>query len=162
MDAIVFVKKTLSIACFVILFLTSCYPMPRFPTCPMGSAHEYLSCALEVENDPASEEEFEHISKSVSAYCEEDTSEWLPILDTNAKKSALELQLYIRDKIESGELGDDDIELDNESIFHGVVTLYILRPALAGVWGNTGSCITAFEELEGGALMGWIEEQEKN
>lgn len=105
----------------------------------MGNAHEYLSCALPEETEGnAQETDYDMFAKLLSAYCEEDASEWLPVLDRNAKKSASELRRFGRKKVSQGKIGLEEFEeVDDTDLFHASVALYVTGPALSGdVWGD--------------------------
>ena len=59
--------------------------------CPLDDVPEYLTCAL------GSAGGTEEKSESLSAYCEEDESEWLSVLDKNVRSSLPEVQIYFQD-----------------------------------------------------------------
>lgn len=122
------------------------------PVCPTDDVSEFLNCAL------GSVGGIEEKSESLLAYCEEDESEWLPVLDKNVRSSLPEVQIYFRDLLTLGKAHPED--LDHRTLYQNVVAIYILEPSQKGVAGKTGSCIDEFSDMRTSGLMEWLRENE--
>lgn len=133
--------------------LTSCGAgTSSLPICPLDDVPEFLTCAL------GSAGGIEEKSNSLSAYCEEDQSEWLTALDKNVRASLTEVQIYFQDLLKLGKARPEDLE--HRVLYQNVVSIYILEPSQKGTEGSTGSCISDFEDMRSGGLMAWLRRNE--
>lgn len=62
------------------------------PSCPIGNAYDYLSCAKPTfyghREEPG---DFRNMVKVVGAYCEDDAAEWVPVLGKSVRASLPEV-----------------------------------------------------------------------
>ena len=145
--------KSFILMLLVSFLLTSCGAgSSSLPICPLDDVPEYLTCAL------GSAGGTEEKSESLSAYCEEDESEWLSVLDKNVRLSLPEVQIYFQDLLKLGKARPED--LDHRILYRNVVAIYIREPSQKGVAGMTGSCNRDFEDVRTGGLMEWLRENE--
>lgn len=122
------------------------------PICPLDDVPKYLACALGSAGGIVEK------SESLSAYCEEDRSEWLSVLDKSVRSSLSEVQVYYRDLLTLGKARPED--LDPRTLYRNVVAIYILEPTQKGVTGMTGSCVKDFGDVRTGGLMQWLRANE--
>lgn len=161
-----FSKATAMFVCLASLFLTSCSPTRMYPHCPMGNAQDYIKCATQSDE---SDEGVELVAAIVTHFCEEEPSEWLPVLDRNAKRSVADLRQFGYDKLRNLDKEEREFSLlkeevestSNEDMFAGSVALYLMGPTIAGFGGETGSCIEVFERIVIGELIERLREQEE-
>ena len=156
-----------------IVFTSSCYIIPSvpvLPSCPTETGHffDYLECAWPEERSYQQDKGQGNldIATIITAYCEEEIAEWLPILDRGVKKSTLELREYGMAKLEgersvSGTTAEEWDSLDMQDDFAAVLAIYIRGPVMAGFWGQTGGCIPLFQSLEEGAFIEMIKKELK-
>ena len=129
--------------------LTSCGAgSSSLPICPPNDVTEYLKCAL------GSTGGVEEKSESLLAYCEEDESEWLSVLDKNVRSSLPEVQIYFQDLLKLGKARPED--LNHGVLYRKVMAIYIQEPSQKGDEGSTGSCIDDFDDMRSGGLMIWL------
>lgn len=134
--------------------LTSCgAATSSLPICPSYDVTEYLKCALGSSGDKIEEK-----SESLSAYCEEEAGEWLPVLDKNVRSSLPSVRIYLQDLIALGKARPED--LNNLTLYQNVVSIYILDPTKKGVAGSTGSCIDDFEAMRASGLIRFLRAEE--
>ena len=161
-----FGPKTSTIVLATILVMTACYlppSLPDIPECPMGSPYEYLSCVFDDGEGEWDTEEIWMLSQAASRYCEENASEWMPVLDKNARKSAREIRRYALGRVREGEFDFSEYrDLNDKEIFQGTITLYLVKPLMVGTFSTQSeSCLTLFEEYTSGGLIEWIKEVEE-
>ena len=133
--------------------LTSCGAgSSSLPKCQTDDVSKFLNCAL------GSTGGIEEKSESLSAYCQEDETEWLSALDKSARSSLPEVQIYFQDLLKLGKARPED--LDHGVLYRNVVAIYILEPSQKGADGSTGSCIDDFDDMRSGGLMTWLRENE--
>lgn len=147
---------------------------PPIPDCPMGDVSEYLLCAephfrwFHVEGE-TNAEQLRNVSDSIIAYCSDDPTEWLPVLDRVARKSVRKSRNIIKDKLEAAD-GEQRNEMglrllqkdhkilvqqykslkDRKLFSYGLGSLIISPAYSGGISGNANreSCATLFESPE--------------
>jgi len=133
--------------------LTSCGAgSSSLPICQTDDVSEFLNCAL------GSTGGIEKKSESLSAYCQEDETEWLSALNKSARSSLPEVQIYFQDLLTLGKARPED--LDHGVLYRNVIAIFILEPSQKGAEGSTGSCIDHFVDMRSGGLMTWLRENE--
>lgn len=150
------VMSTMKLFAIILLssiFLTSCGAgSSSLPSCSSNDVLEYLKCAL------GSARVTEETAESLSAYCEEDPSEWLPELDKYVKSSVPGVRIYFQDLIALGKARPE--ELDNLTLYRTVMSIYILEPSQKGNTGTVGSCIDHFDTMRASGLIKYLSAQE--
>lgn len=123
------------------------------PICPSDDVTEYLECALGSAGGG-----IEETAKLLSAYCEEDVNEWLPVLDKNVRSSLPAVRIYFQDLVALGKARPED--LNNLALYQNVVSIYILNSTQKGVGGSVGSCIDDFEAMRTSGLLKFLRAEE--
>ncbi len=164
-----FGPKSFAVVLSTLLLISACIlpsSIPNLPQCPMGSPYEYLSCVFEDSEAEYDQEDIWMFSQATTRYCEENASDWISVLDSSAKKTALELKQYSLSKVREGELEFSEYkDLSDKEAFQATMVLYLAKPLLLGSMSNQPeSCLSHFEKFESGGLIEWmrkIEEENK-
>ena len=139
----------------------------------MDDVFEYLSCTDPYlywrEDDPETKRrDFQIFSEWAEAYCSDEPSEWLPVLDRNAKKSIPRTLKDIRERLKAADgekLGETNLRLrqedhdkleqqyrdfEDDRIPGHVIGVYLTIPALFGrneSNANREECAELFEQV---------------
>lgn len=150
-----FTVKLFALVLLSSFLLASCAAgSSSLPICSSDDVFDYLKCALGSARGGIEEK-----SESLSAYCEEDPSEWLPVLDKNVRSSLPGVRIYYQDLVALGKARPE--ELDNLTLYRNVLSIYILEPSQIGNTDSVGSCIDYFDTMRASGLIKYLKAQEE-
>ncbi len=94
------------------VLLSSCTSPPPVSSCPMDDVYEYLSCTdphfywADKEDDlEKKKDQIQMFSGWAEAYCSDEPSEWLPVMDRYARESIPKTKKIIKEKLEAADGG---------------------------------------------------------
>ena len=138
--------KALILICLSAL-VAGCSFVPQTSSCSTDNAYDYLACAKpSFPRHGVEEDEFvESLVKTVDSYCEDDASEWIPVLEKGVRdtlpevKEFLETGPKLRDWLPyQFTLEEQPIEsLDDHGLYHALLAM-LLFPA---VWMGSQNSI---------------------
>lgn len=180
--------KALILVCLSAL-VAGCSLIPPTYSCPIDNAYDYLACAkpsFPRQHGEAEDEFVEGLVKLIDSYCEDDASEWIPVLEKGVRatlpdvKEFLETGPTLRDWLPyQFTLEEQALEtLDNDELYRSVLAMVLFAPVNAGMMNyiylgrrpgsclnpsdckplRTGNCVRVFEFITSKRLIEFMKE----
>lgn len=138
-------RVLIPIACLVLV--TGCAVFTSLPSCPTDDFYAYLSCAKPTYNTEGfatpeeTDETYRNIVETVTFYCAEPVTEWLPVLDRTVKKAFPQVQEFLEREEGYGRFDPtyynaEGLELEameEEQLYSAVVSIFLFAPVNHGM-----------------------------